>query len=83
MVFTKDFNFNQKDFKMPEDLGQRAALALLDEIFNGGAVDSSNQSFILMLMSLASSDNICSVKLGRVTEQSIAMMRHIKKFTNI
>jgi len=29
-------------FKMPEDLGQRAAFAMLDEIFTGGVVDSSN-----------------------------------------
>jgi len=42
MIFTKDFNYNSKDYKLPEDLGQRAALALLDEIFSGGAIDSSN-----------------------------------------
>ncbi len=56
---------------------------MLDEIFNGGAVDSSNQSFVLLLMSLAASDNVSQVKLGRITEQSIAMMRHIKKFCNV
>jgi len=30
------------DFKMPEDLGERASYALLDEIFTGGAIDSTN-----------------------------------------
>jgi RNA 3'-terminal phosphate cyclase-like protein len=42
MLLTKDYNFNSKDFKLPEDLGKRVALALLDEIFSGSSVDSSN-----------------------------------------
>jgi hypothetical protein len=42
MVLTKDFNFNSHDFKLPEDLGKRVALGLLDEIFSGSAVDSAN-----------------------------------------
>jgi RNA 3'-terminal phosphate cyclase-like protein len=53
---------------LPEDLGKRVALALLDEIFAGGAVDSANQSFALLLMSLAASDNISSIKIGRITQ---------------
>jgi RNA 3'-terminal phosphate cyclase len=58
MIFTKDFNYNSKEFKLPEDMGKRAALALLDEIFSGGAVDSANQPFALLLMSLSSQDSI-------------------------
>jgi len=27
---------------MPEDLGERCACAMLDEIFTGGAIDSNN-----------------------------------------
>jgi RNA 3'-terminal phosphate cyclase-like protein len=53
LILTKDYNYNSSDFKLPEDLGKRVALALLDEIFAGGAVDSANQSFALLLMSLA------------------------------
>ena len=34
-------------------------------------------------MSLASADNVSSIKIGRVTEQSVAMMRQIKKFINV
>lgn len=37
----------------------------------------------LMLMALASNDNICQLKLGRVTQQSVAMLRNLKKFFNI
>ena len=70
MVYTKDFMFGEQ-FKMPEDLGERCAYAMLDEIFTGGAIDSNNQSTLLMLASLAASDNINSIKLSRITEQSI------------
>jgi RNA 3'-terminal phosphate cyclase-like protein len=42
MIFTKDYNFNTSEFKLPEDLGKRVALALLDEIFSGGIIDSAN-----------------------------------------
>ena len=34
-------------------------------------------------MSVASSDNVSQIKIGRVTEQSIAMMRAIRSFFNI
>ena len=70
VTYTKDFMFGT-EFKMPEDLGERAAYAMLDEIFTGGAIDSTNQSMLLLLTSLASGDNISSVKLARITEQSI------------
>ena len=72
-----------KDFKMPEDLGERAAYAMLDEIFTGGAIDSNNQTTLLLLASLASSENISSIKLSRITEQSIQMLRYLKQFFNI
>jgi hypothetical protein len=43
MIITKDFNFGvKKEFIMPEDLGKRAAYGLLDEVFCGGCVDSTN-----------------------------------------
>jgi hypothetical protein len=31
---------------------------MLDEIFNGGVIDATNQSTLLMLMALSSGDNI-------------------------
>jgi RNA 3'-terminal phosphate cyclase-like protein len=72
---TKDFNFgNEKEFTLPEELGERAALALLDEIYAGGCIDSTNQSFCLLLMSVSTNDNISALKLGRITQQSISML---------
>jgi len=72
-----------KDFKLPEDLGERAAYSMLDEIFTGGVVDSSNQATLLLMASLAAGDNISQVKLARITQQSIHMLRHLKAFFNI
>ena len=34
-------------------------------------------------MSLTSADNISSIKIGRITQQSIAMLKHIKAFLNV
>ena len=36
-----------------------------------------------MLASLAASDNISSIKLSRITEQSINMLRNLKTFFNV
>lgn len=36
-----------------------------------------------MLMALGSGDNVSQLKLGRVTQQSISMLRNLKKFFNI
>ena len=59
MIITKDFNFGtNKEFIMPEDLGRRAAYGLLDEVFCGGSIDSTNQSFALLLLALTTGDNI-------------------------
>ena len=69
VIITKDFNFgNSKEFILPEDLGKRCAYALLDEIYYGGCVDSTNQQTALLLMSVTQGDNISSLKVGgRVT----------------
>ena len=40
---------------------------MLDEIFTGGVIDSTNQSMALMLAALGAGDNISQIKLGRVT----------------
>ena len=42
VILTKDFMYESTAFKMPEDLGERCAQAMLDEIFTGGVVDSTN-----------------------------------------
>lgn len=46
-----------------EELGERAALLLLEEIYRGGCVDSSNQHLVLLLMALGPKD-VSRVLLG-------------------
>ena len=75
--------YNQSDFKLPEDLGETVAHALLDEVFNGGVIDATNQTTLLFLMALSSGDNISQAKLCRITQQSIQLLRHLKAFFNI
>ena len=36
-----------------------------------------------MLAAVSSGDAISQVKLGRVTEQSVALLRHLKQFFNL
>lgn len=70
-------------FKMPEDLGERCAFAMLDEIFTGGAIDSNNQATLLILAALASGDNISAIKIARITQQTVVALRHLKLFFNV
>lgn len=66
----------------PEAVGQRAALALLDEILYTGFVDSSNQSLVLTLMCLAER-KISSVRLGRITPHTVDNLKIIQQFLGI
>jgi RNA 3'-terminal phosphate cyclase len=68
---------------LPEELGARAAYGMLDEVFGGGCIDSTNQSFALLLMAVSTGDNISALKLGRITQQSIALLRNLKSFFNV
>jgi len=56
---------------------------LLDEVFVGGVVDSNNQAMLLLLTAVSSGDAISQIKLGRVTEQSVALLRQLKQFFNL
>eukprot|EP00076_Gallus_gallus_P016368 XP_015135674.1 RNA 3'-terminal phosphate cyclase-like protein isoform X2 [Gallus gallus] len=48
---------------LPEELGQNCAKLLLEEIYRGGCVDSTNQSLALLLMTLGQQD-VSKVLLG-------------------
>jgi len=41
-LLSKDFTFDNNNFKLPEDLGEAVAQGMLDEIYFGGCVDSAN-----------------------------------------
>mmetsp|Transcript_17590 Transcript_17590/g.30185 ORF Transcript_17590/g.30185 Transcript_17590/m.30185 type:complete len:382 (+) Transcript_17590:112-1257(+) len=73
---------DQEPLIVPEDIGQAAAHALLEEIRRGGAVDSSHQPLILTLCALAPKQ-IQQVRLGPLTAQAVRTLRHLKEFFGV
>ncbi|CAG04883.1 unnamed protein product, partial [Tetraodon nigroviridis] len=67
---------------LPEDLGRNCAMLLLEEIYRGGCVDSSNQSLALLLMTLGQQD-VSKVLLGPLSPYTIEFLRHIRDFFQI
>lgn len=67
---------------VPEDIGLEAASLLLDEVFRGGCVDSSNQSTAALMMALGQSD-ISKIVMGELTNYSIHFLRHMKTFLQV
>lgn len=67
---------------LPEDLGRNCAKLLLEEIYRGGCVDSTNQSLALLLMTLGQQD-VSKVLLGPLFPYTIELLRHIRDFFQI
>jgi len=67
---------------VPEDIGLEAASLLLDEIYRGGCVDSTNQSTAALLMALGQSD-VSKIMTGELTNYSIHFLRHMKTFLQV
>ena len=69
------------DSEVPEDLGYLGSIALLDEIMAGGCVDSHTQWIALLLMAVAHGQS--SLKIGRLTESTIELLRIIKELLRV
>ncbi|XP_068784197.1 RNA 3'-terminal phosphate cyclase-like protein isoform X1 [Struthio camelus] len=67
---------------LPEELGQNCAKLLLEEVYRGGCVDSTNQSLALLLMTLGQQD-VSKVLLGPLSPYTIEFLRHLKSFFQI
>ncbi|XP_019752901.1 RNA 3'-terminal phosphate cyclase-like protein isoform X2 [Hippocampus comes] len=72
----------QGDPVLPEDLGRNCAKLLLEEVYRGGCVDSSNQSLALLLMTLGQQD-VSKLLLGPLSPYTIEFLRHIRDFFQI
>jgi RNA 3'-terminal phosphate cyclase-like protein len=66
----------------PEDLGVRVGRMLLDEIQDGGCVDSLNQTLALLWMVLAPED-VSKLRIGKLTPYTITFLRDLQKFFNV
>ncbi|KAL3931706.1 MAG: hypothetical protein SGPRY_001009 [Prymnesium sp.] len=67
---------------MPENVGSSAADSLLEQIKEGGVVDSANQPTALLLMALGPED-VSRVRLGPLTPFAIDTLRLIHDFLGI
>jgi len=67
---------------LPEDIGKLAAHRLLEEIYKGGFVDSTNQSILLLFMTLCRED-VSKIVLGSLSEYTIRFLRHLRDFFGI
>ncbi|XP_065107164.1 RNA 3'-terminal phosphate cyclase-like protein [Paramisgurnus dabryanus] len=72
----------QGDQILPEDLGKKCAKLLLEEIYRGGCVDSTNQSLALLYMTLGQQD-VSKFLLGPLSPYTIEFLRHIRDFFQI
>ncbi|XP_069125850.1 RNA 3'-terminal phosphate cyclase-like protein isoform X1 [Argopecten irradians] len=67
---------------IPEDLGKETAKLLLEEIYRGGCVDSTNQSLTALFMVLGQQD-VSKVQMGTLSQYTIQFLRHIRDFLHI
>ncbi|KAM6986158.1 RNA 3'-terminal phosphate cyclase-like protein [Aplochiton taeniatus] len=72
----------QGDPLLPEDMGRDCAKLLLEEIYRGGCVDSTNQSLALLYMTLGQQD-VSKTLLGPLSPYTIEFLRHIRDFLQI
>jgi len=62
----------------PDDVGQRAACLLLQEVQRGGCVDSTMQALVLLLLCLTPED-VSRVRIGSLTPYTIVALRLYKQ----
>jgi RNA 3'-terminal phosphate cyclase-like protein len=67
---------------LPEDIGARAAMTLLEEIKEGGVVDSTHQSLLFTLCALCPED-VSKVRVGKLSPHAIMTLRHIKQILGV
>uniref|UniRef100_A0A671L8N6 MCC regulator of WNT signaling pathway n=1 Tax=Sinocyclocheilus anshuiensis TaxID=1608454 RepID=A0A671L8N6_9TELE len=72
----------QGDPVLPEDLGRNCAKLLLEEVYRGGCVDSTNQSLALLYMMLGQQD-VSKTLLGPLSPYTVEFLRHIRDFFQI
>ncbi|XP_067677958.1 RNA 3'-terminal phosphate cyclase-like protein [Haliotis asinina] len=67
---------------VPEDLGRNTAKLLLEEIYRGGCVDSSNQSMAALFMVLGQQD-VSKIQTGTLSSYTIQFLRDIHQFFQV
>ncbi|XP_023212195.1 RNA 3'-terminal phosphate cyclase-like protein [Centruroides sculpturatus] len=73
---------SDKGPSVPEDIGKKAACLLLEEIYRGGCIDSSNQSLAALFMALGQVD-VSKVITGPLSPYMIQFLRHTRDFLQV
>jgi RNA 3'-terminal phosphate cyclase-like protein len=73
-----DEPLERKQMELPEDLGKRSATLLLHEIYRGGCIDTSCQSFALLMMCLTPED-VSRIRLGPLSQYTVVSLRLFKE----
>jgi RNA 3'-terminal phosphate cyclase-like protein len=68
----------ERGAELPEDLGQRGAAMLLEEVRRGGCIDTSAQSLVLLWMCLGPED-VARVRVGTLSHYTIESLRLFKE----
>ncbi|BBN19949.1 RNA 3'-terminal phosphate cyclase-like protein [Marchantia polymorpha subsp. ruderalis] len=77
-----DADTDAREPQLPEDIGLQAALVLLEEIKQGGVVDSTHQALLFMLCALSAED-VSKVRVGKLSPYGIQTLRLIKEFLGV
>lgn len=65
--------------ELPEDLGQRCAKMLFEEVYRGGSIDTQSQTTALLFMVLGPED-VSKVRVGKLSSYSVQFLRDIRDF---
>ncbi|KAL2608578.1 hypothetical protein R1flu_027151 [Riccia fluitans] len=68
--------------QLPEDIGRQAAMMLLEEIKQGGVVDSTHQGLLFILCALTAED-VSKVRVGKLSPYGIQTLRLVKEFLGV
>jgi len=66
----------------PEEVGQRAAHLLLDQIFEAGCIDGHHQMLVLLMMALTP-DEISTAKLGPLNSSGVSALIMMETFFGV
>ncbi|RAL47746.1 hypothetical protein DM860_012371 [Cuscuta australis] len=66
----------------PADIGEQIASALLNEIEQGGVVDSTHQGLLFLLCALCPQD-VSKVHVGKLSPYAMETLRHIRDFLGV
>lgn len=73
---------SQRGAELPEELGQRGACMLLEEIRRGGCIDTGCQSLAFLWMCLTPED-VSRIRVGTISQYSVETLRLIKEVFDI